>query len=252
MRVGNFSVVILGGREVESGYVHLNDNQQYTIRLSNHMNNRRCDAELMIDGKSIGTFRIAPGGRIDLERSPADNGRFTFFRADGPSAEAVAAMAVASADRGLVQVRFKGEASVFDAVKGGSVIIPAQHPQRVEPMKAARSRGGATGQSCGGDMGGNVGGGDVVQTNACLGFTAQPETGRWQSQHPNPSRPNMARSAGVTGLSGHSDQSFVEAERIDYDELLTTVINLRLVHDDDGPRPLVASQRGNPVPPPVV
>jgi hypothetical protein len=58
------------------------------------------------------------------------------------------------------------------------------------------------------------------------------------------------RSAGGTGLSGHSNQNYGNASEIQYDYSGQTVIYLRLVcAENEGPRPL--TQRSNPVPPPV-
>lgn len=58
-----------------------------------------------------------------------------------------------------------------------------------------------------------------------------------------------SRSAGGTGLSGHSGQQFTDAEYITYDYTQQTVIHLRLVAVDDysGPRPLTSFS--TPVPP---
>lgn len=58
------------------------------------------------------------------------------------------------------------------------------------------------------------------------------------------------RSAGGTGLSGHSNQNYGQAGEISYDYSGQTTIFLRLVCvDNDGPRPL--TQFSTPVPPPV-
>ena len=57
-------------------------------------------------------------------------------------------------------------------------------------------------------------------------------------------------SAGGTGLSGHSDQNFGRAERMELDDSQQTVIHLRLVAaSEDEPRPLRSFS--NPIPPSV-
>jgi len=56
-------------------------------------------------------------------------------------------------------------------------------------------------------------------------------------------------SAGITGLSGHSSQTFGTAVPITHDLREQTVIHLRLVCDNSGPRPLTAYS--TPVPPAV-
>lgn len=58
-------------------------------------------------------------------------------------------------------------------------------------------------------------------------------------------------SGGITGLSGHSNQSFREVSGFPLDETGRVTITLRLVRRNDGPRPLVGVVAGNPVPPPV-
>lgn len=57
------------------------------------------------------------------------------------------------------------------------------------------------------------------------------------------------RSAGGTGLSGHSNQKFGNAGAIERDLSKQTVIHLRLVSKNDGPRPLTSFS--TPIPPPV-
>jgi hypothetical protein len=61
--------------------------------------------------------------------------------------------------------------------------------------------------------------------------------------------------AGVTGMTGHSDQTFGFGQYIDEDRSRAVTITLRLVHDETiaqaGPQPLPGRVRGNPVPGPV-
>jgi hypothetical protein len=45
-------------------------------------------------------------------------------------------------------------------------------------------------------------------------------------------------SAGGTGLSGKSEQKFIDVQRLDYNEAAFVQIHLRLVCNDDEPRPL--------------
>lgn len=107
MRIGNFSARIPQGNEKGSGHVYLPHGSQYTVDLRNQWYDRDCDATLTIDGKDMGTYRVPSNGSVVLERSSADQGKFTFF-ADG-TAEAAAAgiLMVDNPDRGLVSVRFR-------------------------------------------------------------------------------------------------------------------------------------------------
>lgn len=65
--------------------------------------------------------------------------------------------------------------------------------------------------------------------------------------------PRSSYSAGGTGLSGHSNQGFVNVAEmnLDYDNAVT--ISLRLIADENDIRPLASAQGKNytPVPPPV-
>ena len=53
---------------------------------------------------------------------------------------------------------------------------------------------------------------------------------------------------GGTGVSGHSNQSFVTVADLDKAEDEAVTISIRLVGPDDSPRPLKAVDRANPVP----
>jgi hypothetical protein len=61
--------------------------------------------------------------------------------------------------------------------------------------------------------------------------------------------------AGVTGMTGHSDQTFGFGQYIDEDHSRTVTITLRLVHDETiaqaDPQPLPGRVWGNPIPGPV-
>jgi hypothetical protein len=57
------------------------------------------------------------------------------------------------------------------------------------------------------------------------------------------------KTAGGTGLTGKSEQDFITVSNLDYDYSKQTRISLRLVLDEDTPRPLTAYS--TPVPPPV-
>lgn len=108
MRCGNFSLLIPEGTERGSGHVAMQHDRQWTLRLGNH-SHVRCDAEVSIDGKDIGAYRIHAGQTIVLERSFQDSGRFTFLKSSSDGAKSAGIDDVSSDLRGLVQVRFKPE-----------------------------------------------------------------------------------------------------------------------------------------------
>lgn len=108
MRVGNFSLMIPEGTERDSGHVEMAHGRQFTVLARSHVPHR-CDAEVSIDGKEVGVFRLEGRGTLYLERPPNDQGRFTFYTAGSGEAEAAGEAKVKADDRGLVRVRFVPE-----------------------------------------------------------------------------------------------------------------------------------------------
>jgi hypothetical protein len=217
MRIASFSVLIPEGREHGSGHVELPHGRQYTVRLGNHDHGRRCDAEVTIDGKCVGVFRLGVGETMTLERPADDDGRFTFYRADTAEAAQAGAASVGSADRGLVQVRFRPER-------------PRQYTPPATGVVRPMGMGGGICRSAGfGPRGQSV-----------IGGTTEPDYAPPQN------------AAGVTGLSGQSSQRFVTVANLDYDPVGEAVITLRLVAGEAGPRELKAvAPRANAVPAPA-
>lgn len=110
MYTNGFGVTVPEGIETGDGYVKMRHGVQYTVVL---INNYRggfggipADADVSIDGKHIGTFRVGAGSRITLERSPIDSGRFTAFRADSYEGRQIGANP-RSENAGLVKVVFR-------------------------------------------------------------------------------------------------------------------------------------------------
>ncbi len=106
MRLGNFSVEIPQGRELDSGYVAMRHNTKYAIRLSN-FSHLRCDAEVEIDGKLVGIWRVPSEQSIFIERPVHDTGCFTFYKTG--TVESKKAALVSSDKLGLLSVLFKPE-----------------------------------------------------------------------------------------------------------------------------------------------
>lgn len=106
MYLNGFSVRITGGSETTSGYVEMRHGQQYGIVLRNE-SGCPCDALVQVDGKHIGTFRIAERGGITLERPVGDCGKFTFYERGTAEAERAWLGGVCSEDLGLIAVTFR-------------------------------------------------------------------------------------------------------------------------------------------------
>lgn len=245
MRSGNFSVTIPEGREKDNQHVVLPHGTQYRIRLGNHWHDRRADARVVVDGKDVGTLRLERHGVLLLETSPDDPGRgkFTFFKADSSQADLAGVEGVAGVERGLISVTFKPEKKP----------VPHYIPNPIGVLKSK----GPGGQSAGGWLN-ELTGGAIVNPHSYGGaaeasFNASAETETAGGIVPTSSRRYERAektSAGITGLTGQSDQKFFSVAELDYDPAEEVTIHLRLVCGDSV-RPLVGSPRETPIPPPV-
>lgn len=103
-QVGEFRLVIPQGDHLASGHIRLVHGTQYEIELINSAE-WPCDADVCVDGKYIGSWRIDARSRIVLERPVNDSGRFTFYQIG--SDEAKSAGLIESNDLGLISVTFK-------------------------------------------------------------------------------------------------------------------------------------------------
>jgi hypothetical protein len=106
MKLNQFSVTIAEGKEAADGYVYIKHGTQYTVLLQNE-SNRRCDAEVYLDDRQVGIWRIDSYGSVRIERPVHDNGRFTFYQVDTP--EAIQAGITENSSTGLIRVLFKPE-----------------------------------------------------------------------------------------------------------------------------------------------
>lgn len=227
MRVANVNVQIIEGRETDNGHVVIPHGTQYRLKLANYDHFRRSDATVVIDGKEVGAWRLDAGQTIVLERPQHDTGRFTFHEAASTEGQAGGAAGVGAADRGLVQVTFRMERRQpprpYGA--GGQSVVRSMHLRPASTPTCAdipEYGGGARGQS--------------FQNEIKTGCSLEGLTGN--------------EKAGITTLTGQSDQRFHEVAPLDYDPALEVTVSIRLV---SGPavRPLLAVPRGNPVPAPL-
>jgi hypothetical protein len=222
MYFNKFSVRVVGGDEVSSGYVEMVHGQVYKLCLRN--NRRvRCDAKVEIDGKDVGTWRIPAREAVTLERPAHDTGQFTFYEIGTPEARK-AHLNVFSDDLGLVRVTFSPE-KVRRVNQLTSIYEVHAYNTPQWSNTGAQFYGAEMGMSA------EFGGEPIV---ACAGG------GGTQSRA-------KSLNAGGTGLSGKSNQQFGTVGPIKYDMEQQTTINLRLVAIKDEPRPLTA--HSNPVPP---
>ena len=218
MRHNNFSVRVFPGHEAPGGYVEIEHGTRYRLRISNHRK-ERCDARILIDGKEVGIFRVGSHGHLELERPVNDTGHFTAYLPD--SAEGRQAQIAGNSQTGLIQVIFTPEVAARPLVTYRIVNESWNNGDPVEYHYASYAEKSATSA---------IDSGPSFATAAPMAAPPQYE--------------QMG-----TGLSGHSDQRFIDVPPLNYDYSQQTTISLRLVRAKSGPRPLVSS--GNPVPPPV-
>lgn len=107
MYLNQYSVRVVGGNEAAGGYVEMSHGQQYSLSLRNDRL-VRCDARVEVDGKHVGTWRIAANSSVTLERPAHDTGHFTFYKAGTPEARQVALNEYAP-ELGLIRVVFTPE-----------------------------------------------------------------------------------------------------------------------------------------------
>src|SRR4051812_31051238 len=99
-----YSVTVLPGNEDRSGYVSMKHGQKYTISLTNYTV-KNCDAEVKIDGKTVGVFRVGNkngGNGITIERPVNDSGKFTFYKAGSKEANKSGLAKVDKSNLGLI------------------------------------------------------------------------------------------------------------------------------------------------------
>jgi len=106
MKLGNFTLQVVGGHEFSNGQVEITHGRTYKIRMRNHLP-RRVDCVLWVDGDTVGTFRLSAYQTMTIDR-PADKARlFTFFKLG--TAEAAQAGLVDNSEIGLITGEFYPE-----------------------------------------------------------------------------------------------------------------------------------------------
>ena len=221
MYLNSVSVKVIGGSERTSGFVEIAHGTQYSISLRND-HDVRCNAEVNIDGKNIGTFRLAANSTIRLERKPDDNGRFTFYRLGSEEATKSELGSVSTSDLGLLKVVFTPE------IKPVTTYTHHYGTYTTEPLGDGTTDAPYIWRD----------------TVTCKGSSVSFTANYCSTQDCAP---------GGTGLSGHSDQGFIEVADMCLDYSKQTTIHLRLVEASktNEPRPLTPVMNSSPIPPPV-
>jgi len=178
----------------------------------------------------MGTFRIAANSTMRLERKPDDDGRFTFYRLGSAEAGKSDLGSISENDLGLLKIVFTP-----GIIPTTTSITYTNYPYTYTcPWE------------------------DTPTPMWDEGTTDNPNT--WlDAVTCNASSVSMdccsvrGGAPGGTGLSGHSDQGFIEVEDMLLDYSQQTTIHLRLVEErkQKDPRPLRPVMNSSPIPPPV-
>ena len=188
MFLNGFSVSVPESQEETSdGYVVLRHNQNFSIRLHNgHKFNGSCkpaDAEVYVQGKHVGTFRVPYGQTVIIERSVDDNGKFTAYR-NGTYEAQLAEIDAGDPNNGLIKVIWKPGYKYRPPVNYVSNNI-------------------------------NINWEDLTSNHYLDSGTV--------TNYASHSTRKCCLSGGGVGLSGHSNQSFSEVDSLIYDEPETTI-----------------------------
>lgn len=238
-----FEVKVLNSiRETPNGYVYMKHGTQYSIEMSNHRD-LRCNAEIKLDGKSVGVWRIPAYGTIVIERPIDDDGIFTFYK-KGSKESKMVDVGITEGKHGLIEIEFIPEYKSYWRpaiyVNPWGYYLWGHYPR--------------------GPIYGSSGWGSSNSINYCASNSVLRSAGM---QHTNNAE---EANAGMTGLSGESKQKFSDAEYMTLDYGNKVTINLRLVAQrrrsknekensprpvkETGPRPILM-MKATPVPPPV-
>ncbi len=216
----------------EKNYVELPHNTEYKVRLYNGCATR-CDAEVEIDGKVAGVFRIAAKSFILIDR-PANEARHLTFLRDTSKEATESGIRSGESVNGVIRVTFRPERQRRESRYFGANTRTMSLPDR-----------------CGGDDD------DEDFEEASMGI--QDSSPKFRSVGGESRRDNVTlerlttnkRSSGATGLGSASLQKFHDVSRIvDIDQDLVTIVKLRLVVVERTFAPL-RDMREPTTPPPI-
>lgn len=233
--LNGFSVNVPQAQEETSeGHVVLRHGQNFSLRLHNGHKycgaNKPSDAEVWVQGRYIGTFRVPANQSILIEHPVNDYGKFTAYRNGSQEAEQIG-LDTTSNDNGLIKVIWKPGNQPVDRVQTTwDYTWPDYYSdcrKKVNEFDNTYDDGHyyrTTTSTRSYDLNttygtGHYGPSSCVTTSCC---------------HSN----NLT--GGGVGLSGHSHQQFSEINQLSYDEP-ETVIYLRIAFRDEEPRPITSN-----------
>lgn len=177
-------------------YIALEHNAEYSLTLFNESSSR-CDADVSIDGRSIGIFRVKPYSSINIERPATRQQKFVFLQEDTGIAYR-SGISSGKSSNGLVTVKFSPEYPKHDMSKS---------------VWASASR--QCSMSFGMDLGSLTN--STNQMYSCASNAKEFDT----------------LSSGATALGDHSSQTFESVSPLrEIDHSRKTTITFRLIADD--------------------
>lgn len=191
---GNYGIDIPGAKDLGNKLFVFPHNERgyvYGIKLVNN-SSQRCDVELTNNGKNVGTFRLNPYQSWAIKRPANDTGQFTLFPKGSSSAISSGQYQVHDDLNGLIEARFYPDITS----------TPIQRSPVYDSGFESYSLDGAV-PLCGSSIRG------ISKSISSRGDL----------------------SGGVTGLTGHSNQKFNEAEQIQRGT--STIIRIRLGFEDN-------------------
>jgi len=228
--LNGFSVNVPQAQEETSeGHVVLRHGQNFSLRLHNGHKycgaNKPSDAEVWVQGRYIGTFRVPANQSITIEHPVNDFGKFTAYRNDSQEAEQIG-LDPTSNDNGLIKVVWKPGNQQDNKVQiTWDYTWPYYYSdchKKITEFDNYYYDGhyystAVNNKLC--NVTRNYEPSSCVTTSCC---------------HSN----NLT--GGGVGLSGHSHQRFSEINQLSYDEP-ETVIYLRIAFRDEEPRPITSN-----------
>ena len=180
--------------------------QEYTIDIGNYTN-RRADADILVDGKSIGVFRLNPYQSFKIERTINQERKLTFLCSDSEEFRE-SGNVEGKYNNGMIEVyiypEIQPENIVYIPAPVASVNYSLRSPSRSSLRSSSRSS---------------------LQSPSRSSLQSSP---RSSLQSTSTSRSLSNYSEGATGMGRHSYQKFQSVDRIVRDNRVI-LIRMRLV-----------------------
>lgn len=99
----NYGINIIGGKELEGGYVALGHESNYQIQFHNKTNSF-ASIQLWIDGKRVGCLLQGANAVDELEQPQHENKKFVFLKSNSEEAKITSIDKIDKDERGLIKV----------------------------------------------------------------------------------------------------------------------------------------------------